>query len=237
MSVTKYRTRSIRWLFAELLVIVLGILIAIQVEEWRQYRLDRKSERDVLASIQRDVDDILEQYVQLQEHLRVSMDATTILIVGIGTGDLSESDIVHARKDIGLTYLLSEAPTSFEGFLQSGAIGLVQDGSLVTDFRRFFGSQRSWILGLNEVHIQRSREVFDLLDIDFQSVPLEDYAANMSSRKQLVVPVADFPTSVRLQSELIGINSFRQSILEALDGVINSGQDIGSRIEAHLSVN
>lgn len=237
MSAITNRTKSIRWLLAELLVIVLGILIALQVEEWRQYRQDRKGEREVLASIQRDVKDILFQYGELKEHFNISMNATTTLIVGIEHGNLSESDIVQAMGDSGLTYLLNEAPTSFEGFLQSGAIGLVLDEELVKEFRSFFGSKRPWIFGLNEEHRQRSRDVHDLLDNDFQSVPLEDYASSMSSRTHLVVRVADFPTSERLQTELIRLNGFRRSVLEALDRVMISGQSISSRIEEHLSAN
>lgn len=83
MFATKNRSMSLSWLFAELMVIVLGILIAIQVEEWRQYRQDRKHEKDVLASIQRDVDNILSQYEELERHYKSSMEGSKILIVGI----------------------------------------------------------------------------------------------------------------------------------------------------------
>lgn len=237
MSAITNRTKSLSWLFAELLVIVLGILIAIQVEEWRQYRQDRKDEGDVLASIQRDVDNILAQYDELQQHFKVSIEASTILIVGIESSNLSESDIVQAGKDARRHYLLSEAPTSFEGFLQSGAIGLVQDEDLVRDFRNFFGFQRPWIFDLNEVHNQRLGNVMDLLDVDFKSVPLEDYASSMSSRTKLAVRITDFPTSERLQTELIWLNGFKGSVVEALDSVMMSGQSISSRIEERLSVN
>ena len=237
MFFSRIRTKSVSWLFAELLVIVLGILIAIQVEEWRQYRQDRKLEREVLESIQRDVDDILGQYVELIKHFNTSMQGTTTLITGIESGDLSESDIVQARSGTGLTYLMSYAPTSFEGFLQSGAIALVQDESLTADLRSFFGSQRSWILGLNEVHIQRSRKAFDLLNVDFRSVPLEDYTSSMASRVTLLVPVADFPTSEMLQSGLIELNSFRRDTLRAIEIVMVSGQAISARIDEHLSDN
>jgi len=217
-------------------VIVLGILIAIQVDEWRQYRQDREAERDVLTAIRRDLDDILAQYVELRAHFNLSMDASTVLIDGIESGNLSEAAIVQAREDAGLTYLLSDAPTSFEGYLQSGAIGLIRDEALVRDLRIFFGYKRGYIFDLNEVHNQRSGSVFDLLNIDFRSVPLDDYASSMSSRTKLVVPAADFPTSERLQTELIQINGFKRAILEKLDEVMTFGGSLSSAIEERLSV-
>lgn len=230
------RTRSFRWLFAELLVIVIGILIAIQVDEWRQYLQDREDEREVLASIQRDLDDILAQYVDLRDHFNISMDAATTLIVGMEDGELDEAAIVRARGDIGLTYLLSDAPTSFEGYLQSGAIGLIQDEAMVRELRMFFGYKRGYIFDLNEVHIRRSRSTFDVLNVDFRSVPAEDYASSGSSQTRLVVPVADFPTSESLQSELIQLNGFKRSILENLDEVMTFGRSLSSGIEERLSV-
>jgi len=236
MSAITDRTRSVRWLLAELLVIVLGILIAIQVDEWQQYRQDREDERDVLASIQRDLDDILGQYVELADHFKLSMDASTRLIVGIESGNLSEADIVRATGDIGLTYLLSNAPTSFEGYLQSGAIGLIRDESIVRDLRTFFGYKRGYIFDLNEVHNHRSSRVWDLLSVDFRSIPASDYASSMSSQTKLIVPVEDFPTSDRLQTNLIRLNAFKRSILETLDGVMTSGRSLSSRIEARRSV-
>ena len=43
--------QSFRWLTAELLVVMLGILLAFQVEEWQEVRADRATERELLSGL------------------------------------------------------------------------------------------------------------------------------------------------------------------------------------------
>ncbi len=46
MPIIKTHNQSFRWLAAELLVVVLGILIAFQIEEFRSERKDRIEEEN-----------------------------------------------------------------------------------------------------------------------------------------------------------------------------------------------
>ncbi|MEE4298263.1 MAG: hypothetical protein V2J24_02375 [Pseudomonadales bacterium] len=47
--------RAFRLLIAELVVVVLGILIAFRVEEWRDYRIDREEARASMEAIVEDL--------------------------------------------------------------------------------------------------------------------------------------------------------------------------------------
>lgn len=62
MPMVNVRKQSLRWLFAELLVIVLGISIAFQVEEWRNELSERRTEREVLLSMLDDYEIAKEQF-------------------------------------------------------------------------------------------------------------------------------------------------------------------------------
>ena len=136
------RPTSLRWLFAELLVIVLGILIAIQFEEWRQYRKDRAEEREILLSLNRDIEGFLLEYGRVVGEHEAAIDGATALIVGIAKGGMNESEILQASRQTMRTYLMSSASTSFEGHLRSGAVGLIQDRDLEEDLRFLFGFSR-----------------------------------------------------------------------------------------------
>ena len=50
-----------RWLFAELVVVVLGILIAFQVDNWNNLRIERSSERTALEQIILDIESDIER--------------------------------------------------------------------------------------------------------------------------------------------------------------------------------
>lgn len=50
MPIFNTSNTSFRWLFAELVVVVLGILIAFRVEEWRTNLSDRQQERAILEN-------------------------------------------------------------------------------------------------------------------------------------------------------------------------------------------
>lgn len=51
MPVIGIENKSLRWLLAELMVVVLGILIAFQVDEWRTERLEGQAEEVALRGI------------------------------------------------------------------------------------------------------------------------------------------------------------------------------------------
>lgn len=47
--------RYLKYALGEIVLVVLGILIALQINDWYQDRLDRRSEREYLQSMMRDL--------------------------------------------------------------------------------------------------------------------------------------------------------------------------------------
>ena len=238
MAFITNQASSFRWLFAELLVIVLGILVAFQVEEWRQYRQDRVTELEMLESIHRDVQGVLRQYSELVETFSISINASNRLVMGIQAGDLSEEEIVEASRDVMSAYSLSNASLSFDGYLQSGKLSLIRDKELERDCRNFFGFLRTWMYDLNVAHNQFLYErVNDDLRYDVLLVPERDYPQSGAARGQLSVPLPDFPTSKHLQDRLIELNGRKAWLLSRLEITVSEGESISLRIRDQLSGN
>jgi hypothetical protein len=229
------RPTSFKWLFAELLVIVLGILIAIQIEEWRQYRKDRVEEREILLSVNRDIKGFLFEYGGVVGQHEAAINGVTTVIVGIAKGGMSEFEILEASREATRGYLMSSASTSFEGHLSSGAIGLIQDRDLEGDLRILFGFHRPYIEDLSREMHQSIFEIMPLLVADTRLVPDEDYEESMSYRAELIIPAESYPASDLLLTELIRLNRQRKFFLEKLSEHIELCKTLSSRIEDLLA--
>jgi hypothetical protein len=69
-------TRYTKYALGEIVLVVVGILIALQINDWYQQRLDRKTERQYLVSMKRDL-------TEDSRELRTANDGNSHLLVGL----------------------------------------------------------------------------------------------------------------------------------------------------------
>ena len=87
-----------KYAIGEIVLVVVGILIALQINDWYQERLDRQTEREYLVSMQRDLAEDMRE-------LRDAIEGNTSLLAGLDTtlGLLSEPGGDEAwRRDLYL---------------------------------------------------------------------------------------------------------------------------------------
>jgi hypothetical protein len=86
MATKLISTRNLRWLFAETLVIVLGILIALGLDDYRTGQFERRLAIDYLHRIQedlsRDLDYIDRVWIERLKSKRESLDIIAPVIRG-----------------------------------------------------------------------------------------------------------------------------------------------------------
>jgi len=68
--------RYLKYAVGEIILVVIGILIALQINDWYQDRLDRESERSYLVSMQQDL-------AEDRQKLRATIDGNTHLLAGV----------------------------------------------------------------------------------------------------------------------------------------------------------
>lgn len=135
------RPRLIIRLVAEFTVIVLGVLVALQLEGWRDELIDQDREQEQVEALQADFvvnARILDETIALQ---RRALDAAETLLLQFGpeAGEL-HPDSVAVIFALGTSWYGFEAVTgAYDALLNTGDIGLLRDRALRQDLAEFYG--------------------------------------------------------------------------------------------------
>lgn len=128
-------TRRVNWshLLAEAVVVVLSILLALAVDEWRSGREDRAVEREYLARLLVDLDDNL-QVIDGQSRAQVSeIAAARFVYPVVSDGDWSGLDPAEVVR---ASYLATPSPTptwtrgTFDELVSTGRMELIRSPEL-----------------------------------------------------------------------------------------------------------
>lgn len=150
MATKLISTRNLRWLFAETLVIVLGILIALGLDDYRTGQFERRLAIDYLHRIQedlsRDLDYIDRVWIERLKSKRESLDIIAPVIRGHSPvpADL-EWFLKHvARGGVSGTSVDSwYTDTTFQDMRATGNLRLIQDPDVRAEISEYYeGMQR-----------------------------------------------------------------------------------------------
>jgi hypothetical protein len=132
------------WSYAlgELLIVTLGVLIALAVNNWNNERLERAQERDVVARLIADIEDDLRRFdFQLKaiERKEQSLRRLRTAFANGGPEDAAEflNDVVRGAN-FGWNQMSPNRAT-FDGLLDSGRLALIEDAgvrALIAEYYR-----------------------------------------------------------------------------------------------------
>ena len=128
-------------LVAEFAIIVFGVLVALQLEGWRDALRDREKEGEQLEALRADFEANargLDETIALQ---RRSVEAHEELLHRFGPDiDPISPDSLATIYGYGTTWYAFEPVTgAYDALLNSGDIGLIRDRSLRRDLAQFYG--------------------------------------------------------------------------------------------------
>lgn len=188
------RLQSARWLLAELTVVVVGILLAFQVEEWRTARSNEQLIGASLEAMLTDLEDDYSQLALFEELVQDQIRAQDELLKALLNGESREEPWIADRYRASLIYRtwLPNAPT-YNALVASGNRYLISDRRLneamesYDSYTEYLTTRLARYLGIRERLLRVSlRDIFRLPNYqdptDFASDPV-----------YLVKPVADFP--------------------------------------------
>ena len=188
--------QSVRWLLAELVVVVLGILIAFQVEEWRTNRGDQQFYR---ASLQAILVELEDEYSDFQRAIpsvdRQLKSAARLSSLLRGNQPRDEAQIVEAYGVTLSSYDWRPNASTYTGLRESGRIYLLSDSELVE--RLFDYYEFGEFVGTVYVSLRTNRERFieDSL-VDFYDTPADEILIDeitIQLKRHLVKPLEDIP--------------------------------------------
>lgn len=143
MPLLKSNNQSYRWLFAELSVIVLGVLIAFQVDEWRSERELREQEIAQLYALHDDFTENvkrLESVIDQQEN-EVVASQTRLLGIIHGNEDKPNEEVLKKLVTNSFKFFrLEEVLGAYEALVSSGDLRLIRDRRLRAAIAEFAGT-------------------------------------------------------------------------------------------------
>jgi hypothetical protein len=138
MEQNRVRT-YILYAIGEILLVVVGILIALQVNNWNEQRKDRSSEFDILQNLK---EELIRNREELKIYQQIHIDAFQDGLYFLSLFDTDISSISHSRLDSALAgieggYTFEAIDGYIESIIVSGNIDLIRNvelKSLVTSF-------------------------------------------------------------------------------------------------------
>jgi len=123
--------KYLRYAIGEIVLVVIGILIALQINNWNEERKNQSLEQDYLVALQEDLisDSINVEIVRrsIQNHVN----AAELLIQFIDTGAIT--DTITLKKAIiqaGFLYFFNPTLSTYNDLVNSGKLGIITDKTL-----------------------------------------------------------------------------------------------------------
>jgi|GEM_PF-1995970 len=251
MPIFNTSNKSFSWLFAELLVVVLGILIAFQVEEWRTNLSDRQQERAVLENI---LADLRNEKPLLLEYRDAAHSART---AGIELREYLEA--ASPRDESTLRPLITGArqffnwnksSPSYFGWANSNQPGLISDTALRQQLYLYHEILLAYLVDRTDILNEYRQAYLEVvyLDIEFP-MHINESTGEGRIMSRLIPPLDAIPRDPRFNSYLNRLITANHGVFDALEirsrlggvspdageGILAEGDKLMQQISDHLS--
>jgi hypothetical protein len=233
----KAPNQSIRWLFAELVVVVVGILIAFQVEEWRSERLDRQAEKDLLENLLSDLELNELGFENYLNALTTQTDATIDLVDYLdGSPSRSNEELLQIFISLHTSWGWTPTKPTYRSWIASGRPELISDETLRADLFFFYEAWENYIVNLTESW----GDVFEA----FREASSKDYFAvsergsepgKYIRRRQLVQPIEDIPRDSEFMSRMNKLGERAAFLVDRTQMSLVRIEELKQQVQAHLA--
>lgn len=132
-------TRYLIYAVGEILLVVIGILIALQVNNWNEERKIKQEEQQVLIKLTNDLRSDKETLQAIQDFYNTHLDTLRIHKQIIFQPELSESDVRRVMNYVGaLVQEINPRVTAYEEMINSGKLYNLSDEGLVDQILEYY---------------------------------------------------------------------------------------------------
>ena len=213
MPILKFQNMNIRWLLAELVVIVLGILIAFQVEEFRDDLQNRQQEEAGLRSILVDIEIGRAEYDMLIGTAEQRIEQALAYIAFLQRNPApTKTEIENTVLELD-SWLWRPTSSSFNSLRDSGELNLVTSQSVQRLLIQYFDTAEPYMLDLRERDSAFINDTRDSYFSMFSKHPAQDFRNTLQTQNELIVPVEEFLNKPELMNSLITVVSSGSQLL------------------------
>ena len=147
--------KYLKYAIGEIVLVVIGILIALQINNWKQENKDHKLGEDYLLRIHRDlVQDTISfrQIIAHNNNLREEIKGLLVTLYN-GVDNIQQVQNIGAIYDKALDQVFTPNDNTYKGMISSGALGLVQNLELkeeIVNLYSEYDQTRALLSGIGE---------------------------------------------------------------------------------------
>ena len=152
----------------ELALIVVGIIVALSIDDWAQERENRRSEKIYLASLVRDLDQMIESlqaYIHIETTI-ASASATTLKILADDGYEQRGEELRENLSNIGTRRTLRLVSAAYADLTSTGNFQLIRSRDLREQLLRYFAD-----VSRTQLVVEKNNTVF--IDDMFWSFTME----------------------------------------------------------------
>jgi hypothetical protein len=213
----------------EIILVVIGILIALQINNWNEVRKESKKEARYLENLERDLENQLKSIdIQLQYERKYSKTGNTILNDYLGSDSIVFDSLMCA-----MLMTLTERKTfvrtdpTFEDLVSTGNLGLLKDNGLRNEIIEYYQELKRLEMVLqnnNTLHVDQgyAQKISDLVFV------------GESVTTRFIVLSTDLLKDPEREMKFINHVSKRTGIAKTHIGFMNTLRQKTSKILEHL---
>ena len=229
------QVKPLRWLLAELIVIVLGILIAFQVEDWRQERENKGSEVKAFEEVLSDLDSIELVLLDAIETAEKSTPSAVKLVGLIQTREGGEEEFLESIAALNVYMIgVAKGTYAYDGLLAAGRFAAVENSDLTKEMRLFFSIRKPWIYSLNATQVEYYNDLVTRIYLDIRQIPDSDFSSNLESRSEISVPIDEFLNDPQLMDDLLGFVRRSEDLKDLFQSLLDDIERLREGINLHL---
>ena len=138
--------KYLKYAIGEIILVMIGILLALQVNNWNESKKDQKQEKIYLNNLQEDLKGIIEAYntANLVESLTLKQSKDILKHYELNNGFYNMDSIFPKINDLTVRWNVTPTPTTLIEMINSGQTKLIRNTTLRKDLIAFNEQLNLW---------------------------------------------------------------------------------------------
>jgi hypothetical protein len=234
--------KYLKYAVGEIVLVVIGILIALQINNWNEARKERLEEREILSDLQLDIRvDIEKINYQLDFKKEMISNYRNCLEILADKKEASKSEFMEGFKSILQVGDVSLNTTTFNNLQTTGDIRLIKNKTLANSIVNYYNTDLvSWQSALREY----TRNITAPYVLNFDYIPQNTYEDSRNNLLIMPGKPKDFKNPGKTlddyKEDYFIINTLRQKTwnIEALllrySDLLDYAKNLDKAIQKHL---
>lgn len=214
----------------EILLVMIGILLALQVSNWNQKRIEHKKELKALIDLNKEFK-LNEQRIKIKQHSRISIvPKLENYVRQISSGDADYSSFKDFHSDQFLFGMTNPANGVINTLISSGEIALISNDSL----KYFLTDWKNQVENLyeNEQILWNSGLIY--IGSYAKTIPIPSHNWNDWSDKKLELTFNSLTSNIAYKNNLVGFEGVNKIVIEECNAVLNLLENVLTLLEDEI---